>query len=268
MRMEINVVKLIYFSPTQTTRKVLEGISHGVHAVRVEHVDLTLPGAARQHSPQLSGDLALIGAPVYGGRLPSVFVSRFREIKGNGGPAVIVVVYGNRAYEYALLELWDLALERGFRPIAAGAFVGEHSYSTSGTPIAAGRPDREDLGNAKGFGGMIHEKMTSLRTLDQLAPLRVPGNFPYKELSMLAGISPATQKALCTGCQECAAVCPTAAIDLADPAVTDKSLCIRCCACIKICPAGARSMDDLRITQVAGRLHEICAMRKEPEMYL
>lgn len=266
--MDINAARLIYFSPTQTTRKVLEGISQGLQTVSLEHIDLTPLEAGRQNQPLLSGELALIGAPVYSGRLPSVVISRFQKIKGNGAPAVVVVVYGNRAYEDALLELWDLALERGFRPIGAGAFVGEHSYSTGDTPIAVGRPDVEDLEKANAFGKMIQEKMANLRTMDQIAPLQVPGNFPYKELPRLAGISPAIQEALCTGCQKCAAVCPTAAINLLDPAVTDKSLCIRCCACVKICPAGARRMEDLRIKQVAERLSDICAMRKEPEMYL
>ena len=205
---------------------------------------------------------------MYSGRLPAVAISRLRRLKGNGVPAVIVVVYGNRAYEDALLELRDVALDAGFRPIAAGAFIGEHSYSTNDTPIAVGRPDLDDLGKAKAFGKMIREKIRNIRALDQIDSLQVPGNFPFKELRMLSDISPAIQESLCTRCRMCPSVCPTAAINADDPALTDKSLCIRCCACVKSCPSGAKSMDDPRIMQVAEQLSVNCSHRKEPEMYL
>jgi hypothetical protein len=157
-KMDFNSAKLIYFSPTQTTRKVIEGISQGLQAADIDHIDLTLSDAEIQKRSIINDDLAVIGAPVYSGRLPSVAISRLRKLNGNGAPAVIVVVYGNRAYEDALLELRDVAIEVGFKPIAAGAFIGEHSFSTSVTPIAAGRPDVEDFGKANAFGEMIREK--------------------------------------------------------------------------------------------------------------
>lgn len=266
--MDIDAAKLIYFSPTQTTRKILEGISQGLQVVNTENFDLTPPDAEIRKHHVFYDDLALIGSPVYGGRLPTVVISRLRKLKGNGTPAVIVVVYGNRAYEDALLELRDVALETGFKPIAAGAFIGEHSYSTNCTPIAVGRPDVEDLGKARAFGKMIREKMTNIRALDRINSLQVPGNFPYKELRMLSDISPAIQESLCTRCRKCSSVCPTAAINVDDPALTDKSLCIRCCACIKICPAGAKAMEDSRIRQLAEQLNVNYAMRKEPETYI
>lgn len=266
--MDINSTKLIYFSPSKTTRKVIEGISQGLQVVNVEHVDLTLSDAAIQKRSVFSDDLAVIGAPVYSGRLPGVAISRLRKLTGNGAPAVIVVVYGNRAYEDALLELMDVALEAGFKPIAAGAFIGEHSFSTNLTPIAVGRPDVEDLGKAKAFGKMVREKMINVQALDQLVPLRVPGDFPYKELRMLSDISPAIHEVLCTRCKQCISVCPTAAINLDDPTLTDKSTCIRCCACVKSCPVGAKTMDDPRIKQGAEQLSVNCAIRKESEIYL
>src|ERR1700690_2267706 len=111
--MKIDSTKLIYFSPTQTTRKVVENIAQGIQIVPVEHVDLTLPPAGMRERVEMHDELAIIGSPVYAGRLPVDVISRFRHLKGNATPAVIVVVYGNRAYEDALLELRDLALELG-----------------------------------------------------------------------------------------------------------------------------------------------------------
>jgi ferredoxin len=266
--MNINCVKLIYFSPTRATRRVLEGIAEGGRFGSVEHIDLTPAEAKIRELPEMNDELAIIGSPVYAGRLPNDMISRFRRLKGNDTPAVIVVVYGNRAYEDALLELRDLAGESGFKPVAAGAFIGEHSYSTGAAPVAVGRPDVEDLIKAKEFGTMIHEKIRTIGALDELSQLKVPGNFPYKEGSALANISPVTQETICAKCEKCASVCPTAAIAVADTVVTDRSLCIRCCACVKSCSTGARVMEDPRIRQLVEWLSQNCRERKEPEIFL
>jgi ferredoxin len=266
--MQINSAKLIYFSPTGTTRKVIEGIVQGVHIDTVEHVDLTSPDPKKRKTYKMHEELAIIGSPVYGGRLPLDMISRLQRFKGNDAPAVIVVVYGNRAYEDALLELRDLALGLGFHPIAAGAFIGEHSYSNDAAPIAVGRPDIEDLRRAKAFGKKIHEKMRKIKAIAEMSLLQVPGNFPYKELQMLSDISPVTQQIECNKCEECVAVCPTSAITVGDTVVTDRSLCIRCCACVKTCSTGARVMADQRIRQIAEKLSTTCHERKEPEAYL
>ena len=46
--MNINVVNLIFFSPTRTTEKVLEAIAQGTSAGTVERIDLTRPEAQTQ----------------------------------------------------------------------------------------------------------------------------------------------------------------------------------------------------------------------------
>lgn len=265
--MDIDSATLLYFSPTRTTRQVLEGIAQGMQLATVEHVDLTPPEVEVRKPAEMHTGLAVIGAPVYGGRLPAYAVSRLRRIKGNGAPAVVVVVYGNRAYEDALLELRDLAVEIGFKPVAAGAFIGEHSFSTNVATIAAGRPDAKDLRKAREFGETVRDKMRSRRTLDGTSPLRVPGNSPYKEWRGLSNIAPVTRETECAKCEQCASVCPTAAIVVREAVLTDPAVCIRCCACVKACSTGARVMDDPRIRQVAEHLSTNCCLRKEPEMY-
>lgn len=258
---------MVLFSPTGTTRKIANAIVQGLHVAHIDCIDLTLSDADAQ-KPQLKHDvLTIIGCPVYAGRLPVVASSRFRKIRGGGAPAVIFVVYGNRAYEDALLELRDLAGEAGFMPVAGGAFIGEHSYSTQATPIAADRPDAEDIHKAKAFGGMVRAKMRSIALSGQIDALQVPGNFPYKELRLLQGISPSTHEPACTRCGKCVSACPTAAINADFSGSTNANLCIRCCACVKACPAGARRMDDARILQVAEQLSANCKLRKEPETY-
>lgn len=266
--MDISSLRLVYFSPTQTTRKVIESIARGLQIAGIEQVDLTLPSAVRHELMEMHDELSIIGSPVYGGRLPADAISRFRRLKGNGTPSVIVVLYGNRAYEDALLELKDLVLEVGFHPVAAGAFVGEHSYSTNDTPVAVGRPDLEDLNKAEAFGRSIGDKLRVWRALVEMPPLRVPGNFPYKELQMLTDIAPVTREAACSKCAKCASLCPAAAITVGDTVVTLSGLCIRCCACLKSCPTGARTMEDARVKKVAEYLMTNCSERKEPETYI
>ncbi len=266
--MNIDSARLICFSPTGTTRKVLDGIAAGLGAGEVQCLDLTLPETQKQKVVDLNGELALIGSPVYAGRLPAEMIFRMETIRGNGAPAVIVVVYGNRAYEDALIELRNIAVEAGFRPVAAAAFVGEHSYSTDAAPIAAGRPDADDLGKASAFGRVVREKLNALRSPDEIGMLKVPGNFPYKKRSLLSNIAPVTFEETCVKCGECATACPTAAITVGESITTDASACIRCCACVRSCANGARVMADQRIRQAAERLSAAFHERKEPETHL
>ncbi len=268
--MQLTSATLIYFSPTQTTKKVLEGITAGIQPDTVTHLDLTLPQAQTQGVAPIETSLALLGAPVYGGRLPADAVARLRRLKGQGIPAVVVVVYGNRAYEDALLELKDLATDCGFVPIAGAAFIGEHSYSTDAMPIAQGRPDADDLEKAFALGQQIQAKMHTL-SLNRMPTLTVPGNRPYKQWGHSSEENPPapiTHIDLCTLCELCAEVCPTGAITVGDSVMTDAQACIHCCACTRICPTNARVMEDPRILRTATWLYENYSTRKEPEVYL
>jgi len=77
------------------------------------------------------------------------------KLKGQGTPAVVIAVYGNRAYEDALLEGADWLEKQGFQMAAAGALIGEHSFSAA---LAAGRPDQDDLAQAARLGEKEAEK--------------------------------------------------------------------------------------------------------------
>lgn len=266
--MDIRSTKLVFFSPTETTARILAGIAQGIHPHVVSSIDLTPPEAGSQDVAQISDELTIIGAPVYGGRVAPEAVRRLRQITGNNTPAVVVVVYGNREYEDALLELRDIVTELGFRPIAGGAFIGEHSYDSETTPIATGRPDARDMVKAKQFGESIQKRMSEFHTFDEIPPLNVPGNSPYKEWRSPSDMAPVTVESLCTLCAECAAACPTAAIIVENSVVTSQNVCIRCSACVKKCPTGARKWESPWIDQVSKWLSENCSQRKKPQVYL
>lgn len=266
--MIINSAKLVYFSPTQTTKKVLASIARGIQVETVEALDLTPPTAKTQEFDDMHTELAIMGAPVYSGRVPIDAVHRLRRLRGHDTPAVIIVVYGNRAYEDALLELKHLAVDAGFEPIAAGAFIGEHSFSNPNTPIADGRPDARDLQETLSFGRLIQEKLGAIHALDEIPPLQVPGNHPYKERPKPWRTAPVTREALCAQCETCSHVCPTAAVTVGAVVTTDPLACILCCACVKNCPTGARVMEDARIKTTAEWLNTNFRDRKEPELYI
>ncbi len=70
-----------------------------------------------------------------------------------------MVLYGNRNFDDGLMELRNVMRDNGFYPIAAGAFVGEHSFSTI---LGAGRPDGEDMALVDQLAEQTAEKVKEL----------------------------------------------------------------------------------------------------------
>lgn len=265
--MPLNHLDLIYFSPTRGTQKIIQALTQGIPSGAVHHYDLTAPEAATQPPAEIRTDLAILGVPVYAGRVPVEAANRIKRLKAPGTPALIVVVYGNREFDDALLELRDLAVEQGFNPMAAAAFVAEHSYSTDNTPIAVGRPDEEDLEKARQFGRKVFERLQN--PSGESPPLvEVPGKFPYKERLPRQEEAPLSRADLCVLCGTCASVCPMAAVTVGESVVTDAGRCILCQACVKSCPTGARVMEVERVQKIAQWLTTHCHQRKEPVIFL
>jgi len=246
---------------------VLEGVVQGLAVQTVEYLDLTSATTRTGTIGELDEGLTLIGTPVYSGRVPIQAAEALRMLKAAGSPAVLVVVYGNRAYEDALLELKGIVEEVGFRPLAGAAFVGEHSFSTGTIPIAAGRPDKEDLGKARAFGSLVREMLERKGSLREVPALDVPGNLPYRDRAFL-DMSPESGEELCARCRKCEGVCPQEAITASEDGITtDRGKCILCCACVRICPTGARRLTGPRISQLLQKLTTLCRDRKEPEFF-
>ena len=271
----ITAITVICFSPTHTSRKIAEAVAAGMDGIycgsgegtgatascpgTVKTIDLTLD---RSEEPVIlaQGEAVVIGAPVYAGR---------------------VAPYGNRDYEDALVELYDLAVSLGLSPFAAGAFIGEHSYSTPEMPVAVGRPDSMDIADARIFGGQCRQKLDGPGAF---APFSIKGNRPYKEPSRPASDTSRTAQSSsgspakpapsvplttdgCPLCGECVRVCPTGAVSIdlnVRKVLTDHTLCIHCCACVRACPAGLRTYT----TPFTAFLHEHCSARRDPETFL
>ena len=244
------------FSPTGGCCAIADAIVTEVCQTR--HVDLTYP-CVIQSVPEDMPLLAVV--PVYGGRVPEPALERLAALKGLGGPAVAVVVYGNRAYEDALLELSDALSANGFSVVAAAAFIAEHSVVRS---IASGRPDAVDKQVAVDFGRAVLSKLA--QSQENWTKPEVPGNPEYRERPKMP-VTPVTSDA-CGHCGSCASMCPVEAIPMDDPQTTDAEKCILCMRCVEICPQEARTLPAPMLEAMTARLMQVAAAPKQPEIYL
>lgn len=276
--MDINEVRLIYFSPTCTSKQVGEAIVRGTGLTNAGITDLTLQ-AAKVDIPV--NTLAILAVPVYGGRVAPLALERLQGVSTSGAPVVLVAVYGNRAYEKALVELDGFASMQGFKVIAGGTFIGEHSYSTTEHPVAEGRPDEADLKYAEEFGMKIRAKIDTAQDMEHLYPVDVNRiqrpRQPFLPLFRFlrrviklrkSGVplprTPQVDAALCTHCGICASHCPSGAIIKGDECNTLSEKCIKCCACVKKCPFKARTYN----TPFAALLSDCFARQKEARIII
>jgi len=266
--MEIQSLKLVYFSPTGTTKTVVQSIARGINHSTVEIIDITRPDARKQTLQTSEKELLIIGVPVYMGRVPALVTEWLYAIKAQNTPAVGVVVYGNRVYEDALLELKDILTQCGCKPIAGAAYIGEHSFSNDETPTAKDRPDAGDVHHAESFGRKIQEKFNTIPSVDQISVVHLPGCHPYRGDSKLWTVDFIAVSDACTRCGTCAEGCPVGAIDPENSNVIDKEKCITCCACIKHCPKHARTMKPGLVRDASLRLSTLYTERKEPEFFV
>ncbi len=256
-------VQTLFFSPTKGTQKIVESVAKGI-GMPTHIYDITLPSHRLEALDFTEDTLLIVGVPVYAGRVPEVVTEYLQKVKGNHTKAVFIAVYGNRAYEDALLELKQTMEGNGFVGVGAGAFIGEHSY----TPlVATDRPDEEDLMSAFNFGVEVKKILQTLKNSSVIVPLKVNGKTPYREKMSLPPMAPVTNED-CTQCGLCAEHCPTGAISTEDCKDINDSKCIRCFACIKVCPVRAKTFEHEFVVKMTQTLIQNCsALRKDPELF-
>ncbi len=266
--MQIESVTLAIFSPTGTTLRVAQAIAGGYAPKNLRCVDATSPQARDTALTTGENELLIIAVPVYMGRVPALLAEWLGALNAAGSPTVCVAVYGNRAYENALLELEDIVRERGGVPVASAAFIGEHSFSSKPTPVAHGRPDAEDLRLAKDFGQKIREKLERTTDISALSAAKTPGARPYGGVTTLWSVDFIEVGEACVRCGLCATACPVGAIETDGGSIIDHEKCITCCACIKRCPQKARTMKPGPVKDASKRLFSLFSEPKAPEIFL
>ena len=255
-------LKLIYFSPTGTTRRVMMEIAKAIDLKSVSF-DFSVHKEKKPSLAFSSGDFAVFGIPVYAGRVPRIFLEYLDGIRGDHTPAALVATYGCRAYEDALLELKNEVEARGFHVIGAAAIPTEHSIVRS---IGLGRPNQADRKTIADFAVRLNRRLKEGTSPEQIT-VDVPGNSPYRKYSP-AGLYPKADPKLCTECGSCAKVCPAGAIPLKDPKKTNHKKCISCQKCVRLCPQKARSVNSLKLNALTKKLTKICQSDKEAEFFL
>lgn len=251
------IIHQIIFSPTGGTQRVSEILCQGIGKESIV-TDLCVKAADIQLPDIQEDDLAVIAMPVFAGRVPALAVERLRMVKPNSVKCVVVAVFGNRAYDDALLEMQDVASKIGFRVIAAVAAVAEHSIIRK---YGKGRPDADDEQMLRRFGADIMRKAER----DDCTLPQVSGNRPYKKGGKVP--QPKGRRG-CNRCGVCAKNCPTDAIPLSDPKTVDTAKCISCMKCVSVCPKGARGIGAVMNFLATQGLKKVCATRKENELYL
>lgn len=252
-------IKQITFSPTGGTKKVADAVASGI-SESTGVFELCNPESKLTHVTLGEDDFALIAMPVYGGRIPALAIERLKTlVKANNAKCAVIAVYGNRAYDDALLEMYNICKEMGFRIVAAVGAVAEHSIIRK---YGAARPDADDVAELKSFGTKIKEAIATGTTLKEGV---IPGNFPYKK--PMAGPNPTADKS-CKGCGKCAAECPTGAISVTDLRKVNKDLCVSCMRCVSICPSQSRSIGKIMNTMIALAIKKGCAERKKNELFV
>ncbi len=260
--MKMNELKLVYFSPTGTTRRVIMEVAKGIDLKSVSY-DLSIH---KEKKPSLNfkeDDFVLFGIPVYSGRVPATFLEYFETLQGNNTPCALIATYGCRAYEDALLELKTEVQNRGFKVIGAAAFPTEHSLVRT---IGMSRPNKADLKVIADYGVQLNRRIKqedSFETFD----LAVPGNNPYRKVGK-ASLTPKVDVTLCTECKNCAKLCPTGAIHTDNPKKLDKKKCISCMKCVRNCKQGARSVSDFKLRMLHKKLNKVCDSSKQAEIFM
>lgn len=260
--MDITKAKTVFFSPGRKTGKIASIFSRHL-GYEFERYDITSYKKRNTKIELNSDDVVIFAYPVYGGRVVDIMVKQLDNIIFNNNFAIVLAVYGNRAYEDALLEMQDLLEARGCKVAAAGAFIANHSIMRK---VAVGRPDEKDMEILEDFARKVRSKIDNIKSFDELEKLKLPGNFPYRKYNGIP-LKPKGNKN-CIACGACVENCPVNAIPKENPRYTDKSKCITCMGCHVICPQNARHLNII--------LHEISEIpfkmkygkRKEPDTFI
>jgi ferredoxin len=273
----VNGVQYLYFSPTGSTRRIVETIAKGTGMPVTAPISVTTPQERDSFSGQIDGDLLIVGVPIYTGRIPSFVLSPLSKVDGAGRWALPVAVCGNVRMGTCLAELCAILKRQGFTIPAAGNFVAQHSFECEDFPIASGRPDQNDLRRAAEFGrraaskiAQSPEDITCVYRDSLYIRMYVSGStettgfvsFPEHHRATIQ-VSEHNAK-LCDDCGNCVEVCPTGSIDPESYLIEDETR-IRCFACTSVCAPGVKVVQPAE--QLAAWFRHRSTERGEPLLF-
>jgi ferredoxin len=275
----VNGVQCLFFSPTGSTRKVVETVAKGTGLPVLAPISITTPQERDSFSGQFEGDLLIVGVPVYAGRFPALILPPLGKVDGTGRWALPVAVCGNVRMGTCLAELCAVLKRQGFTIPAAGNFVAQHSFACEDFALATDRPDQEDLRQAAEFGRRVAgkiaqdpEDITCVYGKSLYIRMYVSGSTePTGFVSMGPGHRPTIRVSehntqLCDDCGRCVEVCPAGCIDPESYLIEDET-CIRCFACTAVCAPGAKTKVVQPMAPLAAWFRHRSTERGEPLLF-
>lgn len=258
----------MHFSPTNTTKSICAAVALGMGTKDLHVLDMTLPKTrtaiiANINTVTEKIDHLIVGSPVHSGKLPRQVMEYLETLDGKGKEASAIVVYGNRDYGIALYNMVRILSESGFSITAAGAFIGQHSYSDI-VPIALGRPDDLDMEKARQFGMKILGASRCLSLKD--VPIQIDR---FSKSEDYTAIKPAYNVKKCINCGQCAKKCPFGLLSFETAGYLNqeaKEQCIGCMACVHACKQKAKVVKVNPIVKFGMKriLKQASIERKEP----
>ncbi|WP_432663628.1 EFR1 family ferrodoxin [Wukongibacter baidiensis] len=272
-------VHLIYFSPGGTTKKTVQNIAKGMKDLEIIEHDM-LRKENREKTYNFSkDDLVILGMPtaskLFG--LPAEIIG---TLNGNGTPFVGTVTCGNGYYGKALIVMKKAMEERGFKMVAGGGFIGQHTFASN---VATGRPDAKDERIQVKFGEDIYKKVVILKDLSFNRKLKIDwpdeGAFSTIKCALISALPglgvklPNSWKELsvsdsCIKCGKCVKHCPTEAITLKGNIEFDINKCIGCYGCANACPKKAIKSASPALIKSVDNVVKYRDKRKEPDAFL
>lgn len=186
----------IYYSPAGGTKMMTETLARKVGAILDENSPLDVSvecyNMLMENFDSIVIDdetVAVIGMPVYVGKIPLPAAEAMRSIAGNGAMTLAAVSYGGRKYGNALFELKRLIEECGFKAIGAGAFMISYMARRGSATSASPAIDLEALLD---FSRAASDKIRRLSgsEIEELRikpmPVEVSGRMPVHKISRIS----------------------------------------------------------------------------------
>ena len=186
----------IYYSPAGGTELMTRTLARKIGAILDDcsplDVSVECHDMLKEQIDSLVFDdetVAVIGMPVYVGKIPLPAATALRKTAGAGAMTLAVVSYGGRKYGNALFELKRLSEECGFKAIGAGAFMISYMARRGSSRGSAPVIDLESLSD---FGKAASEKIKRLAgcEIEELKikpmPVEVNGRMPIHKISRIS----------------------------------------------------------------------------------
>ena len=186
----------IYYSPVGGTELMTEALARKIGTILDDcsplGVSVECHDMLKNEGSSIAFDdetVAVIGMPVYVGKIPLPAAAALRNIAGNGAMTLAAVSYGGRKYGNALFELKRLTEECGFKAIGAGAFMISYMARRGSATSAVPAIDREALLE---FSKASSDKIKRLAgcEIEELRirpmPVEVNGRMPVHKISRIS----------------------------------------------------------------------------------